>query len=245
VSQPTDRPWLTQSEWQVRFEWGPTGVQEVPSEAVVLVDVLRFTTAVDAAVSRGAAVIPVESREAAPRLAAEVGAIALDWGGTGHSLSPVSLLTLGAADRVVLPSPNGSLCSTVAGRSGATVLAACLRNAGAVASWIADRFASVTVVASGERWPDGSLRPCIEDYLSAGAVISDLPGRRSPEAETAAAAWDASKPKVEQLIRECVSGQEQYARGWKADLDFALGLDQSACVPVLVDGAFVDAGREP
>ena len=55
-AEPIERPWLLQGDWDVRFEWGPTGVSSVPAEAVVVIDVLRFTTAVDAGVGAGAVV---------------------------------------------------------------------------------------------------------------------------------------------------------------------------------------------
>lgn len=77
--------------------------------------------------------------------------------------------------RLVLPSPNGS---AIASATAGTVVAACLRNATAVARWLGFRLAdsgtAVTVIAAGERWPDGSLRPALEDLLGAGALLSAL-----------------------------------------------------------------------
>ena len=240
----TDRPWLRQSDWEVRFEWGPAGVEAVPAEAVVVVDVFRFTTAVDAAVSRGAVVFPYRWKDdSASKYAERVGAVLADPGdATGPSLSPVSLLSLGAGDRIVLPSPNGSTCATVASAMGATVLAGCLRNASAVAKWLNDRATSVTVIACGERWPDGSLRPSLEDYVGAGAIIASLDGRRSPEAAAAAEMWRGAAPHVEDVLLSCTSGKELVARGWGRDLAFALAVDVSRSVPVLNDG-FVDANK--
>ena len=241
-----ERPWLAQSGWDVRFEWGPAGAA-VPADAVVVVDVLRFTTAVDAAVSRGAAVFPFRWKDAsAAAYAEEVGAVLADHGAVdGQSLSPVSLLGLGSGDRVVLPSPNGSTCAVEAAERGATVVAACLRNASAVGTWLAGRAQSITVIACGERWPDSSLRPSVEDLWGAGAVITALRGSRSPEAQMAADAWAAAKPDLAVNLSGCISGREAIARGWQRDVDFAVEVDASTNVPVLRNGAFIDAGASP
>ena len=49
-----------QSEFDLRFEWGPRGVEMLApvSDAVVIVDVLTFSTAVVVVAARGAAVFP-------------------------------------------------------------------------------------------------------------------------------------------------------------------------------------------
>jgi 2-phosphosulfolactate phosphatase len=244
VAERPERPWLHQSDWDVRFEWGPAGVEAVPAEAVVVVDVLRFTTAVDAAVSRGAIVFPYRWKDdSATEYAARVGAVLAHPGdAAGPSLSPVSLLSLDSGDRIVLPSPNGSTCAAIASAMGATVIAGCLRNASAIASWLNGRTGSVTVIACGERWPDGSLRPSLEDFIGAGAVIAALDGSRSPEATAAAQGWLAAAPRVQDVVSSCASGREVIARGWERDLAYAVSVDASSCVPVLQDG-FVDADK--
>src|SRR5437763_1493771 len=91
----------------------------------------------------------------------------------GHpwSLSPAALRAAPAPERLVLPSPNGSAIAAAA-PPGVTVVAACLRNATAVGRWVAQRASAVTVVPAGERWPDGALRPALEDLLGAGAVVA-------------------------------------------------------------------------
>jgi len=235
--------WTRQSPYRVRFDWGHTGTSAVAADHVVVVDVLRFTTAVDAAVGRGASVYPFRWKDAsAAGFARQVAAVLADGSDpAGPSLSPVRLSRLRPGDRVVLPSPNGSTCAAIAAESGATVLAACLRNAGSVAEWLNGKDGTVGVVACGERWPDGSLRPSLEDYLGAAAVIAGLAGPRSPEAEAAAALWSASDASAERLVRSCASGRELEARGWADDLDFACEIGASRSVPVLHDGAFVDA----
>ena len=242
IDRTDDRPWLRQGDRQVRFDWGPSAVAALPSDIVVVVDVLRFTTAVDSAVSRGAVIIPCRWRdEKATEFAREMDAILADpLGRQGPSLSPISLQTLTVGDRVVLPSPNGSTCAVNASDNGAIVVAACLRNASAVAQWVNQQKGTVTVVACGERWPDDTLRPALEDLLGAGAVISALHGSKSTEAEAAEQAWDLNHQRLAEVIESCVSGREAILRGWRGDLEFATALHASRCVPVLRNGGFVD-----
>jgi 2-phosphosulfolactate phosphatase len=243
MTPAADPPWLLQDRWDVRFEWGPSGTAGARSGAVVVVDVMRFTTAVDAAVGRGVAVHPYRWKDEGGRALAErVGAVFADpGGGDSASLSPVGLLALEPGDRVVLPSPNGSTCADIAARTGAQVVAACMRNASAVARWLDASEGSVTVIACGERWPDGSLRPALEDHLGAGAVIAAMGGTRSPEAQAAADLWESTVDHVGTAVASCISGREAVTRGWQRDLDFATQVDVSAAVPVLREGAFVDA----
>src|SRR5579872_2963113 len=144
-------PAHTQDGYDLRFEWGPDGVAALgpSSVVVVVVDVLRFTTAVDAAVARGVAVYPARPGDDAAALAAAVGAIAAG-GSPGPSLSPLSFGGLPAGTSVVLPSPNGSACSALAADDGAVVAAGCLRNADALAGWLNRQLRPVTVIACGE-----------------------------------------------------------------------------------------------
>ncbi|MFF0434101.1 2-phosphosulfolactate phosphatase [Streptomyces sp. NPDC004327] len=106
--------------------------------------------------------------------------------------------------------------------------------------------AGIAVVAAGERWPDGSLRPALEDLLAAGAVLAALralvPGGATltPEATAAATLWTATEDPVAAL-HGCDSGRELYEYGYPQDVEVAAEIDSSAAVPVLVDGAFQEA----
>ncbi|WP_329193855.1 2-phosphosulfolactate phosphatase [Streptomyces sp. NBC_01435] len=164
------------------------------------------------------------------------------------SLSPAALRDAPFTPRLVLPSPNGSSISAAAG--GSTVVAGCLRNATAVGRWLAlngygTLARPVAVIASGERWPDGSLRPALEDLLGAGAVLAALRRQRggslSPEAATAAACFETT-PDAIAAVTAGASGQELVSGGFPDDVRIATESDVSDVVPVLTDGAFMAAG---
>ncbi|MEU6441272.1 2-phosphosulfolactate phosphatase [Streptomyces sp. NPDC047046] len=250
--------WFAQAGHGVRFEWGPVGAGLLAREAacLVVVDVLSFTTSVTVAVEAGTHVFPYRWRdETAEAFAEEVGARlavgrskateAYPW-----SLSPAALRRAPFTPRLVLPSPNGSTIAAAAG--GVPVIAGSLRNAGAVGrrlvgcGWGTPKR-PVLVVASGERWPDGSLRPALEDLLGAGAVISALRraggGGLSPEAALAAMAF-AHTSDLTATVADCASARELRASGYEDDITRASELDASTTVPVLIDEAFV-AGSPP
>lgn len=144
----------------------------------------------------------------------------------------------------MLPSPNGSAIAAAAGQS--RVVAGTLRNATATARRLVDQGYGtagrpVAVIASGERWPDGSLRPAMEDLLGAGAIIAALRERLSatlsPEATVAAAGFRAT-PDIGAAVAAGSSGRELIGGGFAEDVVVATELDTCTAVPVLIDGAF-------
>ncbi|MFG1605971.1 2-phosphosulfolactate phosphatase [Actinoplanes sp. NPDC049265] len=228
-------------EARIRFEWGLTGGRAVSAGAdiVVVVDVLSFTTSVSVALDAGMVVLPYRWNDGtAARFAQErKAALAVGRRAAGprdFSLSPVTLRRWGTPGaRVVLPSPNGSTIALALGCGRARVVAAALRNAPAVARWIsAQGDVTVAVVAGGEHWPDGTLRPAVEDLWGAAAVLRELDlTDASPEARTAAAAQPGD-------LAATVSGRELINGGFPHDVAIAAEAGSSAAVPVLVDGEF-------
>jgi 2-phosphosulfolactate phosphatase len=242
MSSTAARSYHTQAAYDLRFEWGLTGLSALlpGSTAVVIVDVLSFTTCVEVAATRDAIVFPYRGRgEDAAAFAHERNAIlASTRRDAGFSLSPASLRAIPTGTRLVLPSPNGATLSL---QTGATAtFAACLRNASAVARAASQLGPRVAVIAAGERWPDGSLRPGLEDLLGAGAVLQSLPGSRSPEAASAEAVVLRFQDDLLACLRQCISGRELIERFDAADdVEIAAQLDVSRTVPVLRNGAFV------
>jgi 2-phosphosulfolactate phosphatase len=242
-----------QSGFGARFEWGAEGVRRLAplSDVVVIVDVLSFTTCVDVAVGRGATVFPYRWRDAtAEAFAEDKGAyLAVPRDQTTpeqpYSLSPASLETLESGARIVLPSPNGSTLTTIAAESGVTVLAGCLRNATAVGQAAAQRGQIITVIAAGERWPDDSLRPAIEDMIGAGAILAALrPTTPSPEAIAAIATYAAVAGALPNVMGASSSGRELIELGYPDDVAAAARSDVSTTVPLLTNGAFIAASEE-
>jgi 2-phosphosulfolactate phosphatase len=291
-----------QGQFEVRMEWGLRGAEAISPGAdyVVIVDLLSFTTTVSVALDRGAEVFPypwrdesargfarqhravlavgrseaVDAAAASETAATETAATAADMSQPPLiSLSPASVRAAPHLDRIVLPSPNGSALASQLAGSGRQVLAVCLRNRAAVATWVAREPARpstprqpgrgstpskpstagtagrppvIAVIAAGERWPDGSLRPAAEDLWGAGALITALGSlgmtRLSPEARSAAAAWSAIEAAPGAALAGCSSGAELAEAGFSSDVSIAAELDCSPCVPLLFDGRFADAG---
>lgn len=235
-----------QADFDVRCEWGQQGVLQLApiSDVVVIVDVLSFSTCVDIVASRSAIAFPYKWRdESAQAFAQSMDAeIATKRGSSKYSLSPASLLAIPPGTRLVLPSPNGSTLSLATGAT--PTIAGCLRNAQAVALAAMTYGRKIAVIPAGERWHDRSLRPSLEDLLGAGAILSYLAGRLSPEAEFAIAAYESMRPNLERLIKPCGSGQELIEQGFEKDVDLALQLNTSDCVPTLVNGSYINRAKK-
>ncbi|HET7801466.1 MAG TPA: 2-phosphosulfolactate phosphatase [Humibacillus xanthopallidus] len=270
-------PWHSQDGHVVRLEWGPAGAEALTRYAVasgaavtaVVVDVLSFTTCVSVAADAGITVHPYRwkddsavahadrlgARLAVPRSASRSASAGGQPDGIPPiSLSPKSIREATGISDLVLPSPNGSTISHLLDDAGVDVVAVSLRNRAAVARWVVGqmlagrgRQPAVVVVPSGERWPDDSLRPAVEDLWGAGAFVASLVERLehqagplllSPEAGAAMAAWLVVEHDVASALAATASGRELIAQGWPDDVAIAGELDRSTVVPVLRDGAF-------
>jgi 2-phosphosulfolactate phosphatase len=262
VTEPLGRPTAAhgQAAYRVRFDWGLAGARALtadarPGDLAVVVDVLSFTTTLTVAVDAGIEVYPYPWATAdAPAYAAERDAVLARGRREGRadgsvSLSPASLDGVSDVARLVLPSPNGSAISFALAAAGVRVVGASLRNAAAVGRALAGMSGRVHVVAAGERWPDGQLRPAVEDLWGAGAVIGAVidtleRADTSPEARLAAAAYDVVRTDLGREIAECASGRELIEAGFERDVEIAAEAGASVAVPVLDGEFFGDRGQE-
>ena len=250
----SDHAPFDQQPWACRCEWGEPGVRALaPADVIIVVDVLSFMTCVDVAVSRGAAILPHpwihphpwQAPEAIAFARAHQAELASKRGHGRYSLAPASFLDAPKGLRCVLPSPNGAQVTLAAARTGSAVLAGSLRNARAVAEAAQRLGHTFNLVPAGERWPDGSLRPALEDWLGAGAILRWLPGSRSPDAESAVAIFEHHGERLTEVLDRCGSGRELHARGHVRDTVIAGELDVSPCVPRFDGVAFVAYEMSP
>ncbi len=232
---------FSQSNFDIRCEWGLHGAIKLAQccDAVIIVDVLSFTTAVTIAVSNGGVVFPYpwkdNSRE---EFAKSHGAILAGPRSSGnYSLSPSSLIEVQQGERIVLPSPNGSTISLATDDT--PTYAGCLRNAKAVAKAAQRHGTTIGVVPCGERWKsDATLRPAIEDWLGAGAIIQHLAGTLSSEALLAQANYQYAQTQLLSIIKQSSSGRELLEMGFEYDINLACEENVSDITPKLVNDAY-------
>jgi 2-phosphosulfolactate phosphatase len=240
----------------IRFDWGSTGAAVIAADAdvAVVVDVLSFTTTLSVALDVGTTVLPYRFNDDGAAAYAKrhhaVLALGRSHAGTGQlSLSPASIRSAPAVQRLVLPSPNGSTISYQLGSQGRACVASCLRNTAAVVDWLCTRYArgtaAIAVIAAGERWPDGDLRPAVEDLWGAGAIIAGLAAAGwvglSPEADLARVGFLAIRDQELEALLACASGRELVELGYRADVEIAAEVNASIAVPVLDGHEFVPA----
>jgi 2-phosphosulfolactate phosphatase len=244
------RSFFEQAEYRIRFERGERGLRAIIRDCtvVVIVDVLSFSTAADVAVTAGARVFATpystDVREVAERHNA-IYAVARgeETKGRPYSLSPDTLLTVPPDSQLVLPCMDGATLIATSQEGGSRwIMTGCLRNASAAAAFINKHFASdnIAIVAAGERWPNFTLRPALEDDLAAGAILSQLDlTDASPEAKSVAGAFLAMSNNLADAVRTSVSGRELIELGYPHDVESAVQYGVSRTVPVVGRDGFL------
>jgi 2-phosphosulfolactate phosphatase len=218
-------------------------------QTAVAVDVLRATTTVVAACRAGCQrVIPVADAQTALAVAGgwppgEV-LLAGEEGGNpiaGFDLgnSPLEFTADRVAGRVVvLTTTNGTAAMRSAGAFAAAAIAA-LVNVDAVAEWVLERKADVTVLCSGDV---GALS--LEDAVCAGLVVQRMMARSAGVVPSAAAAialhlGEYYVDRFDELRLHSRWARRLAGQGRSADIDACFRVDTTATVPVLEGGAII------
>jgi 2-phosphosulfolactate phosphatase len=132
--------------------------------------------------------------------------------------------------------------------SRARVVVGCLRNASSVGAFAREHAAEgpIAVIAAGERWPNGTLRPALEDDLGAGAILAGIGGAAaSPEARYVAEGFLKFRAEILSVIEQTVSGRELIEGGYADDVRCACAVDESQMVPLLGKDDYIRDGRLP
>jgi 2-phosphosulfolactate phosphatase len=231
------KEWFAQEKYALRLDWGWEGARRAAErgDLLVVVDILRFSTAMTVAASRNITVTPTFwSEDIATQEAKKY-------------LSPALMQTVPEGTHLTVPSPNGATCCRY-GKDAAGVYIGSFLNVQAIARAVdaklkATEAKSVTILACGERWhegsngDDGALRFALEDYLGAGAIIAHLPGyASSPECKAARAAFVGARKQLFARLSECGSGVELTEKWYEDDIRIAAHLNSLDVVPVLKDG---------
>jgi 2-phosphosulfolactate phosphatase len=208
----------------------------------LVIDVLRASTSIVAALGSGAAaVVPVETVEEARARSAALGAGALLAGerngdppeGFDLGNSPLEF-TRERVDglTIVLTTSNGTR-ALLAARAAAAVAVAGFVNAGAAVAWAQAREGDVVLICAGALGA-----PSLEDQACAGVLAARLAAGEPDAALTPAAAearevGAASGKDLDRLARDARHARALVAQGRAADVAACLALDTSAVVPVL------------
>lgn len=244
-----------QSSFHCRVEWGRRGARDAADrgDLVIVVDVLSFSSTVVTALNYGAIIYPYPPNLNGKDFAGKIGAQYI----LGRSeaaklgiptLSPVSFNQAHENKKYVLNSLNGAFCTWIASKVPALLIGS-LINASSVAR-VANQLSTqanvnITVIPCGEQWNDvraneDTLRPSIEDYLGAGAILAELEGNKSPEAELCTAAFTHANQKISDLIWDCGSGRELREKGFAEDVRHCSQLNIFQTVPLLKKDHFED-----
>jgi len=79
----------------------------------------------------------------------------------------------------------------------------------------------------------------IEDYLGAGAILSELSYPKSPEARVCEGSFRQSRRNLDEIIWDCGSGRELREAGFGDDVRHAARLDLYDVAPLMQDGALI------
>jgi len=211
---------------------------------VVLVDILRATTTICAAVGNGVeAIIPVASHAEARQLkaegflvASEKDGVQLDFADFGNSAFSFTRETIGGKT-LVYCTTNGTRALAIAKGASSIVIGAFI-NISAVTEWLAGQRKNVVVLCSG--WKN---KFCLEDTLFAGALTGRLleTGLFQTECDSAHAAmdlWSLAQGDVLEYVEKAAQRHRLKRLGLDDVIPYSFEPDQVDVVPVF-DGTLI------
>jgi 2-phosphosulfolactate phosphatase len=213
---------------------------------VVLVDILRATTTICAAVGNGVeAIIPVATHDEARRLksegflvASERDGVQVDFADFGNSAFSFTRDAVGGKT-LVYCTTNGTRALDMA-KSASSIVIGAFINISAVTEWLAGQQKDVVILCSG--WKN---KFCLEDTLYAGALTGRLleTGLFHSECDSAAASmdlWRLAEGDVLGYIEKAAQRHRLKKLGLDDVIPYSFECDQVNVVPVF-DGYAIRA----
>jgi 2-phosphosulfolactate phosphatase len=213
---------------------------------VVLVDVLRATTTICAAVGNGAeAIVPVATHEEARRLkaqgflvASEKDGVQLDWADFGNSAFSFTREAIGGRT-LVYCTTNGTKALHIAKAASSIVIGAFV-NISPLTEWLIEQQKDVVVLCSG--WKN---KFCLEDSLFAGALTERLLetgsfGTVCDSAHAALDLWSVAEGDALGYIDKAAQRHRLKNLGLDDVIPYSFAFDQVDVVPVF-DGEAIRA----
>ena len=231
------------------LEWGVDGALAAVNrgDVILVIDVLRFTSAAITAISKGFTVIPAKTESDAYSLAKQFN-VRFDRKGLA-ALSPESFINENPSF-IVLTSPHGATLSCTVADAENAFLASFLNATAAAqkALGAAKRTGkNISIVASGEIgaerrgiMPDFENKIdldneifCFEDYACAGYIGTLLQIKKSDELLNAGNVFALYKPTLSDALLQCASGKYLVDNGMERDVRFCSQLNVFSVVPAI------------
>ena len=215
--------------------------EALPTATVLVVDVLRASTTMIAALGNGCAgIVPVSDPDEAHRRARDLGSGALIAGerkglmidGFDLGNSPLEMTPERVSGKTLVFTTSNGTKALLAARPAAAVGVAALVNLSAAVTWARGHGRDVTVICSGDQG-----RVSLEDEVCAGllfdALLKHEPGAAlSPTAREAFEVGRGYAQGVARLAQDSPWGRHLSVAGRAADLAACLVLDTTTLVPV-------------
>ena len=217
---------------------------------VVIVDILRATSSICAAIHNGVrSIIPVATVEEARAMkqqgymvASERDGYVLDFADFGNS--PFNFTSDKVMGRdIVYSTTNGTRCIHMASHSKAVVIGSFL-NISAVAHWLIQQNSPVLIFCAS--WKD---RFSLEDTVFAGALAQRLldSGKFQTNCDAVTASvdlWELAKPNLLKYIQKSAQNARLASKGLDDCIEYCLTEDQTKVVPLFREDKLTDVSKK-
>jgi len=229
-------------KWEIAFTTESVEPRHVQGKLCVVIDVLRASTTIVAALANGCPeIIPVETPQEARDIADKRRCL---LGGERNGLriegfdfgnSPVEYVRQTIHNRpIAFTTTNGTRAIRACASSRMLVLASFLNRVRIIR--LLERLDSDTlIVCAGTRG-----EPSMEDTVCGGMLLDGLHATGTPEVEEAVSLWNLHKDDLAGMMKDASThGRSLVKLGFEKDIDFAAGVDTFDIIPIFENGSIV------